>query len=123
VNSSIKVIYVAGPFRSPTPMGIARNVRAAEEASLLIWQAGGAALCPHMNTANFDKSAPDEVFLLGTMEFLRRCDAAYFLPTWPASQGARAERDEAMKLGIPCFYDMQELKDWLAVQRRPGVCV
>lgn len=112
----MKVVYVAGPFRSSTPMGIARNVRAAEEASLDVWLAGAAALCPHLNTMNMDKSAPDEVFLNGTMEFLKRCDAIYLLPTWKQSVGARAEYDYAVAAGIPAFHDLSDLKTWLEEQ-------
>ena len=110
----MKVVYIAGPFRSSTPMGVQRNVRAAEEASLEVWKSGGAALCPHLNTANFDKSAPDEVFLDGTMEFLRRSDAIYLLPTWLSSVGARAEFAHAQSVGMPVFYDLPAVQAWLS---------
>lgn len=49
-------------------------------------RAGCFALCPHTNTRHFDKELPDEVFLAGTLEMLRRSDAILLIPGWTRSQ-------------------------------------
>jgi hypothetical protein len=110
----MKLVYVAGKFRAPTHWGVVQNVRAAEAVALEVWRAGAAALCPHMNTANFEGAAPDGVWLMGTMEMLRRCDAIVMVPDWWDSIGAKLERDEAIRLGLPIFEagQYEQLKEW-----------
>jgi len=44
-----------------------------------------------------------------SMEWLRRCDAVLFLPGWSKSQGAVAEYFEAKSMGIPTFFDIEDL--------------
>lgn len=99
----MRVIYIAGKFRGATPWQVEQNVRAAEAAALEVWRAGCFALCPHTNTRHFDKELPDEVFLAGTLEMLRRSDAILLIPGWTRSQGALAELEEARRLGLAVF--------------------
>jgi hypothetical protein len=97
----MKLVYIAGPYRAKSKYFIGRNISIARYHARLLWQKGYAVLCPHMNTAHFDGICPDEVFLEGTMEMLRRCDLIYLLPNWRDSEGAKAEYAEAQRLGIP----------------------
>jgi hypothetical protein len=83
----VKVIYIAGPFRAKTPWLIEQNVRRAEADALEVWQLGAAALCPHKNTQHFQDSAPDSVWIEGTLELLRRCDAVLVGGRYEASSG------------------------------------
>ena len=71
-----------------------------------------AVLCPHTMNAHFDGLACDDYFLRSTLEMMRRCDAVLMVPGWRASKGAMAERDEAIKLGIPVFEDLGDLIEW-----------
>ena len=96
----MKVLYIAGPYRAQTEWELERNIRHAEEVALIGWQLGYAVFCPHKNTAHFGGSCSDDVWLDGTMEFLRRSDAVCMLSTWQASVGARAELEEARRLGL-----------------------
>lgn len=111
----MKVIYIAGPFRGRSHWEECRNIRDAESLALRVWRLGHAALCPHLNTANFSGVCPDEVWLKGDLEMLRRCDAILMTDTWMQSAGATAERERARKLGIPVFYEeyFHELGQWL----------
>ena len=95
-----KVIYIAGPFRGPSHWDIAQNIRRAEALALQVWRLGHVALCPHANTGHFQDAAPDEVWLQGDLELLRRCDAVLLTPDWLRSAGARAEFRFAESLGI-----------------------
>jgi nucleoside 2-deoxyribosyltransferase len=79
--------------------------------SLSLWQMGAAALCPHANTRFFQNSAPDEVWIEGTMELLRRCDAVVLVgpvAAREASSGTAAEVSEARRLNMPIF-DSEDL--------------
>jgi nucleoside 2-deoxyribosyltransferase len=99
----VKVIYIAGKYRGPNAWAIEQNIRAAEEVAARVWAMGMVALCPHANSRHMDGVATDEVFLDGTMELLRRCDAVVLVPNWRDSAGARAEVEEADRLGLPVF--------------------
>ena len=109
----MKVVFIAGPFRAATPWQVEENVRAAERVALDIWRLGAAALCPHTNTRFFDKVLSDDVFLAGTRELLRRCDAMYIIGDWLSSHGTHAELDFARAYDIPVFHDYQALARWL----------
>lgn len=109
----MKVVYVAGPFRGNSAWDIECNIRRAETLALEVWRLGAAALCPHTNTRFFQNAAPDEVWLKGDLELLKRCDAVVLTPDWIKSSGARAEVEFAEKLGIPVFHTLNHLEGWL----------
>lgn len=109
-----RVIYVAGPFRSPTHWGIVENVRRAEAAALEVWKRGAIALCPHLNTANFQGALPDGAWLYGTLELMRRCDAVVLVEGWESSSGTMTEIAEAETLGIPVLSSLDQLDKWLS---------
>jgi hypothetical protein len=100
------LIYIAGPYRGD----VKTNIENARKAAIAVWQAGHVAICPHLNTANFeeDSGLPDELYLKGDLVILQRCDACLFLPNWQESQGAIAERRYCEAQDIPCY----TLSDW-----------
>ena len=104
------VVYIAGPFRASNAWEIEQNIRRAEEDALEVWKLGAAALCPHTNTRFFQGAAEDELWLRGDLEMLGRCDAVLMVYGWQVSTGATAEREHALKKGIPVVYSLEELK-------------
>ncbi len=112
----MKVVYVAGAFRADTPWQIELNVRRAEEMSLGLWRMGLVPICPHTQTRFFQFSAPDQSFLEGTLEMMRRCDAVMLLRGWEASNGTIGEIKEAQRLGIPVFTNVTELARWAEME-------
>lgn len=113
----MKVVYVAGPFRADNAWEVECNIRRAEEASLRVWRTGlAAALCPHTNTRFFQGAAPDRVWIEGTLELLRRCDAMLVLPTAEKSTGTQGEIAEAERLGIKVFRYEECLIAWLKAE-------
>lgn len=106
----MKVVYIAGPFRGADSWEIAQNVRRAEELALAGWRAGFAVICPHSNTQHYQGAAPDEVWLLGDLEILRRCDAVLTTEDWRNSKGACVEVNEAQERGIPVYHTLMALK-------------
>lgn len=113
-GSQVRIIYVAGAYRSPTHWGIVLNVRAAEAVALQVWQTGCVAYCPHLNTANFQGALPDEVWAAGHMAMLERCDAVILVPGHEHSAGTHAEIVRALDLGKLVFTSIYGLKEWLA---------
>ena len=99
----MKVVYIAGTYRGPNAWTVEQNIRAAEEVAARVWAMGLVALCPHANSRHMEGVASDEHFLAGTLELMRRCDAVVLVPNWRDSVGARAEVEEAERLGIPVF--------------------
>jgi hypothetical protein len=115
----VKVIFVAAPFRAPTPWEVEQNVRRAETLALEVWRLGAAAICPHANTRFFDGSAPDSVWLEGDREILLRCDAVIAAP-WEYSEGAQAEVALAHDQKIPVFFSIRSLNLWLQTGEPPA---
>lgn len=99
----MKVAFVSGPYRAETPRGIVENIREAEWVALRLWGFGYAAIFPHLNTALFDGAAPDDAWLKGDLEIMRRCDLVVMVEGWKRSAGAAAERQTARELGIPVY--------------------
>jgi hypothetical protein len=112
-----KLVYLAGPYRPYTDEygqahSIAENVRHAAQLGVAIWKRGYVAVIPHtMTYLNPQEQGrrgdggiagvSPETFLAGEMELLSRCDMLVLMPTWRVSKGAAAEREHALKLGIP----------------------
>lgn len=114
----MKLIYVAGPFSGPTRHDVQANIRRAELLGLEVARLGACPWIPHANTQlpAFEHVQPYEFWIRATLEQLRRCDAAIFLPDWQRSSGARGEHEDALKRGQPVFYTIEELRAWLAHQ-------
>ena len=101
----MKVAYIAGPYRGKTESDVVANIRHAEKYAIKYWRLGYAVICPHLNTQLFGGLAPDEVWLKGDLELLRRCDAIVMIPGWEESFGARAEEGVAQTLGLEIIYE------------------
>lgn len=98
------LIYIAGPYRAPTAWQREQNIHRARTWGVAVAHAGAYPVIPHANAAHFDGEAEDALWLAGTLELMRRCDAVLMIPRWSDSSGARAEHDEAMRLGIPVLH-------------------
>ena len=109
-------VYCAGKFRAPSHWGIVQNIRHAEVWALEVWKAGAAALCPHLNTANFQGALPDHTWLEGDLALLQQCDAVFMIPGWEQSEGAIEEKRVAVANDIPVFDDFGALCAWIQVE-------
>jgi hypothetical protein len=103
------LIYIAGPYRG----NVKQNIENARKVAIAVWQAGHVAICPHLNTANFeeDSGLDDEAYLKGDLVILQRCDACLFLWNWQESQGAMAEREFCKAQNIP-YFDLVKRDDF-----------
>lgn len=103
----MKLVYVAGPFRAPTPWDVEQNIRVAEGVGLRVALAGLMPLIPHTNTRFFDGQCTAQFWIDGTMEMLKRCDAIVLCPGWMQSEGSRGEWEYAKSVSMP-IYDLNE---------------
>lgn len=108
----MKLIYVAGPFRGETDWDIAQNVRYAETLGYEVMELGHMPVVPHSMTRNYHGERDDAWWLAGTLELMRRCDGVLLTYDWQDSEGARAEVKEASRLGLPLFFDTDDLAAW-----------
>jgi len=100
----MKVVYLAHPIRDKRGIWYHyQNHRRAEELTLKLWSLGFAVISPGKNTEHFDGALPDETWLKGDLEILRRCDALILAPGWKNSVGATGERLDAIEHGVPVF--------------------
>jgi hypothetical protein len=111
--SRVLLVYVAGPYRAPTAWGVERNIQRARDLGALVAQAGAYPVIPHSNTSHFDGLAPDALWLDGTIELLRRCDAVIVVDCWEQSSGTRAELAEANDRRLPVFFELADLRAWI----------
>ena len=112
----IHQIYIAGKYRAKTKYQIEQNIITAWQWSLrLVLECKAWPQCPHLCGQHMEGAADDEFFLEATLEQMRRCDAVFLMPGWELSEGARGEKAEAEKLGIPVFTDFNQLKSWIAL--------
>ncbi len=101
------VVYVSGPYRAATHDGIDRNIMAARDIHIEMIRLGYSSICPHLNTYQFERIAPDipdQVYLDMDFEILRHCHAIVMIPGWDRSQGAKAELALAHELGLSVWY-------------------
>ena len=101
----MKIIYVAGKYRGASDSEVHDNIEHARRAAIKLWREGYAVITPHLNTAFFGGSCPDETWLKGDLEILKRCDAIYLLSGWGSSQGAREELKLADSLGLEVLFE------------------
>ena len=109
---TMKVVYIAGPYRGRTPWDVETNIRKAEAIGLEVARMGFMPLIPHTMTRFFDKQCTSHFWIEGTLELLARCDAMIVLPGWENSDGTKGEIALAEKRNIPYFWSMKDLGLW-----------
>ena len=113
----MKVIYIVAKFRGPDAWAVEENIRKAERVGFDVACYGMSPLIPHTNTRFFNGTLTEQFWLDATMALLRKCDAVITHPNWTDSEGGKAEVKEALRLGIPVFYEITSLVDWLHFQQ------
>ncbi len=109
-KEKLKLVYVAGPFRATSPWEVEQNIRRAEHMAFDVWSLGMVGIAPHSLGRFYDKSLPDDLILRGMLDLMLRCDAVVCVTGWSKSAGTQAEIREALAVGIPVYYDLQELQ-------------
>lgn len=115
-SSDVRLVYIAGPYRAPTPEDIRRNVRAAEALGQAVIETGLPLLpvVPHSIGHRFGYLRPDDegYWLPATMALMERCHVVLMIPGWEDSEGSVEERARALALGLPVFETVDDLVKW-----------
>ena len=103
----MKVIYVAGKYCGSTEWDMWNNIEHASREARELWLEGWAVICPHKNTAFFGGKGGSHrnLWLVGDLEILKRCDAIFMLEGWKDSEGARAELNLAKELKLEIIHE------------------
>jgi len=96
------LIYVSGKYSGDTD----KNIEAARTVAVFLWEMGHSVICPHTNTANFEKfcNATYEQYIAGDLDMISRCDAMVMVGGWEESKGANIEKDYADRIGLPVYF-------------------
>jgi len=110
----MKVIFIAGSYRDKRGSWfITENILKAKRVAEDVWQCGAVAICPHLNSMLMDGMCDENTWLAGYQEVLKRCDAVMIVANYKLSEGTSMEIDLAQSLGIPVFYKIWQLVEFL----------
>ena len=104
------LVYVAGAYRGKSKyrlinrLQVMRNIYRAWRVARELWGMGYTVICPHANSALMDSVAPNETFLKGDIEMLKKCDGIVMLPGWVYSAGAVREYMVAIDRGMKVMH-------------------
>jgi hypothetical protein len=97
--------FICGPYHDSEPRQINKNIEAAKEASVWLWNNGYYVFCPHMNTANFHilTHQPESVYKQFAFRVIRSglIDLLVLIFRWKFSEGAHNELQLCRTLEIP----------------------
>ena len=102
-------VYISGLYSNGNTE---KNINTARQTAIKVWEAGFTCLCPHLNTANFEKDCKCkyEDYIEGDLELLKVCDCLLMLKGWEDSNGARKEYKCALENEMLVFSDLETLK-------------
>jgi hypothetical protein len=108
--STMKHIYIAGPYRGEDSWQVEQNIRVAEGLGFLVAEEGAVPVIPHTMYRHFNGTLGDDFWLRATLSLLKRCDAMLLCPGWRNSEGSIAEHEN---FDGPQFESLVDLKEWL----------
>lgn len=111
--NSIPLIFLACKYTEPHTYQIQRNIWHASIYAQEVAALGAVPLCPALIGANFEGLQDYHWWSEGYLTLLRRCDAAFMVPGYDRSNGATKEEVEALRLAMPVFYTLEDLKEWI----------
>jgi hypothetical protein len=114
-EKDMKRIYVAGSYSSTDYVEIFENMRNGMRVAVEVYLAGYAPFTPWHDHHHFFMLREGEKITLENMytfslAWLEASDAILVLPNSENSKGTQAEIVRAKELGIPVFYDLENLK-------------
>jgi len=110
----MKRIYVAGPIQAGTEVEYLANIRKGQRASLELMLAGYAVFSPFIDGQLFLQLREDEELTIEMIKeysvaWMEVSDAVLVLSNYGKSKGTIAEIARAEQLGIPVYYNFEEL--------------
>lgn len=107
----MKRVYVAGKYNDKDVISVLRNMRKGINASVDLLIRGYAPFCPWLDFQfGLNNELSIELYKEYSMAWLRVSDAVLMVDGWENSKGAIAEKEEAERLGIPVYYNVEDVK-------------
>ncbi|TPV96200.1 MAG: DUF1937 family protein [Myxococcales bacterium FL481] len=114
----LPLVYVAGPYRASTLLGVRRNIQRAMELGANVARWGAMPVIPHSNTpVEFTDIKDADFWLDGTLNLMLACDAVVLVEYWQSSSGAKNEIAVAKKNDMPVFEKWLDLVKWIDAWR------
>lgn len=112
----MKRVYVAGPYSADNVLDVLRNIGRGEHMAAKLFDKGYAPFCPwhdkDFRIKRPEMVAPVKKYYEFSLAWLEVSDAVLVLSGWEASKGTIKEINRAGELGIPVFYNIEDLKEW-----------
>ena len=114
MNTKINRIYVAGAYSADNVITVLDNIREGMRLSVRVMLAGYAPFCPWLDfhfqlmLREGEKLTVYDYYRY-SIAWLEVSDAVVLVPGWHNSRGTRMEIERAAMIGIPIFYDLEEL--------------
>lgn len=110
-----KLVYVSGAFTARSQELIQRNIDHAVEMGHVIRRVGATPLVPHIAVVppKVDGEEGWGIAMQDCLKMMAVCDGVYMLPNYETSRGAKVELAMATEWGLPVFYSMRELSEWV----------
>jgi hypothetical protein len=105
-------VYVAGRMSSPNCVEFLRNINKLQEWTAEVRDLGMAPFPVADDLADIMRTSlvTMEGIKQASLAWLRVADCLFLTPGWQRSPGSVAERDEALRCGIPVFEDVADLQ-------------
>jgi hypothetical protein len=118
----IPKIFISGPLTATNSIDFLKNVRSMTIYGGEIRNLGAATYIPCtdvMVSLSYDVFNRLD-YLQHDLEWLRVCDAIAVVPysQWEESKGVQGEITLAKKLGLPVFYEIEEVSEYIKACRR-----
>lgn len=113
-DNKIQRVYVAGAYNADNVISVLGNMRRGMDLSYKVLKEGFSPFCPWLD---YHFSLIGEVsineYYKFSMDWLRVSDAVLVVPEGVEnSKGTQAELEEAKRLGIPIFFDLESLMEY-----------
>lgn len=112
----MKIAYISGPYSASLPVKL-YNIWLARSYAKKYWKLGYAVICPHSNSALFDKVLPHDTFIRADKALVRASDLIVLIGDWVSSKGAVDELWEAVIYGKHCIFESLQDRGKTFVQR------
>ena len=111
----MKKVYIAGSYSSDNVLDILDNIRKGIRAGTEVLLAGFSPYIPWLDYNIFLQLRDDEQISVSDIQehslaWLEVSDAVLVLPDYENSKGTLAEIKRAGELGIPVYYNLEDLK-------------
>lgn len=122
-KKKIKTLYIAGaitPYPSEHPvLGFLGNIKRGTRTAVEVILAGFIPFCPFIDFLYFfqlqnGENITEKMIKDISMTWLEKSDALLILPKWRKSGGTKAEIVRAKELGIPVFFNLEDIIDYNA---------